>query len=432
MTQGDDEKDLLSIAPMNCGEIMALPLLPSFVLAGFECSTPINRYGRRIDEIALTQHDRYVREDYRRLKELGIYTARDGVRWNLIDQRGRLDFRSVLPFLEAAEAEGITVIWDLFHYGYPDDLDPFSEPFSRRFADYCYAFARLVKQRTGAVPFYTPVNEISYFSWAASDQADFAPYGRGRGGELKRELARASIAGMNAILAVDPRARFVHCDPLCRVVTPLDAPHLAEEAEHFNTHCVLEAWDMLGGLKAPELGGSPRHLDILGVNYYGYNQWEHLRPNHVLAPDDPRRLPFSELLHQMHERYHRPMILSETSSHADFRPSWLHDIGAECLRALSRGVDLHGLCLYPILDMFDWHDAGGPLNMGLWELTRNEEDDALERVEHEATLTELRRFQRRLDAYFALRGGRPHLPLVISNDFGGDDSFGIEASQRKR
>jgi hypothetical protein len=92
---------------------MPLPLFPSFVVAGFECSTPINRYGRRIDELALTQHDRHVRQDYRLLRELGILAARDGVRWNLIDRRGRLDFSSVLPFLAAAEAEEITIIWDL-------------------------------------------------------------------------------------------------------------------------------------------------------------------------------------------------------------------------------------------------------------------------------------------------------------------------------
>ncbi|HLK59782.1 MAG TPA: hypothetical protein VKU00_24690, partial [Chthonomonadaceae bacterium] len=85
---------------------MTLPLLPSFVIAGFECSTPINQNLSRIDELALTQHDRYVREDYRMLREVGICAARDGIRWPLIDRRGRLDFSSALPFLKAAEAEG--------------------------------------------------------------------------------------------------------------------------------------------------------------------------------------------------------------------------------------------------------------------------------------------------------------------------------------
>ncbi len=386
---------------------MTLPLLPSFIIAGFECSTPINRDYRRIDELALTQHDRYVHEDYRRLSELGICAARDGVRWNLVDQRGHLDFSSVLPFLEAARAEGITVVWDLFHYGYPDDLDPFEDDFIVRFADYCYAFARLAARHSDAIPFYTPVNEISYFAWAGGDQGLFAPHARGRGPELKRQLTRASIAGMDAILAVDPRARFVHCDPLVHVVAPADAPHLAGEAEYFNYHFVHEAWDMLAGIKAPELGGNPRYLDIIGANYYGINQWEHQRPNSVLAPDDPRRVPFAELLKRLYARYRRPIIVSETSSQGELRAGWLREIGEECLHALDSGVDLHGLCIYPVMDMFEWHEhSGEPLRMGLWELCRADHDHAcLERIAHEPAVCEIRRLQARAQRRLAYHHG---------------------------
>ena len=32
------------------------PLFPSSFLAGFECSTPINAHGERIDQIVATQH----------------------------------------------------------------------------------------------------------------------------------------------------------------------------------------------------------------------------------------------------------------------------------------------------------------------------------------------------------------------------------------
>lgn len=395
---------------------MTLPLLPSFVVAGFECSTPINRDHRRIDELALTQHDRFVREDYRLLREAGICAARDGVRWNRVDHKGRLDFSTALPFLKAAEAEGITVIWDLFHYGYPDDLDPFSDAFVARFADYCYAFARLFARRCRDVPFYTPVNEISYFAWAGGDQGIFAPHQNGRGPELKRQLARTTIAGMEAILAVDSRARFVHCEPLVRVVAPLDAPHLAGEADYFNYHFVHEAWDMIAGIKAPELGGCPRYLDILGVNYYGYNQWEHTRPHRVVGPEDPRHLPFAKMLCRLHQRYRKPMIVAETSSHADYRASWLRDIGEACLRALDCGVELHGLCLYPIMDMFDWHTTCDtlPLKMGLWELCPADDDAAcLRRIAHEPALEELRRFQTRLTERLpALQAAPPILALA--------------------
>jgi hypothetical protein len=374
---------------------MSLPLLPGFLHAGFECSTHLDRNLRRIDEISLTEHDRHVREDYHRLRGLGIRVARDGVRWPLIDRRGRLDFGSVQPFVEAAEAEGITVIWDLFHYGYPDDIDPFHCDFTSRFADYCYAFARLLARRGHTIPFYTPVNEISFLAWAATDGDLFAPRAAGLGNELKRILVRAAIAGMDALLAVNPRARFVHCDPLINVVAPADAPDLHGEAEYYNYHFVHEAWDMIAGVKEPELGGKPAYLDIIGVNYYGINQWEHQRPGSVLPHDDPRRKPFSELLQRLHTRYDRPLIITETSSQGELRPQWVRDIGHECLRAVEMGVDLHGVCLYPVIDMYEWHQWETPTRMGLWDLCRCEHSGRLERVVHEATLFEVNRLQAR-------------------------------------
>ena len=48
--------------------------------------------------------------------------------------------------------------------------------------------------------------------------ARFNPMARGRGTELKVQLVRASIAAIEAIRNVDPRARFVQIDPVINVV----------------------------------------------------------------------------------------------------------------------------------------------------------------------------------------------------------------------
>jgi hypothetical protein len=358
----------------------ASSIFPSFFAGGFECSTPINFDRTRIDELVHTGHDSQVRADYRRLRTCGIRTARDGVRWNLIDKAGELDFSTVIPYIQAAEAEKTTIIWDLFHYGYPDDLDPFDNQFIERFAAYCHAFARmLVKRAHGEIGFggqgyrfYTPVNEISFFAWAGGEVGIFAPFQLGRGADLKRRLAEAAIAGINAIRSADPRARIVNCDPIVRVVAPLDAPWMEEEAAYFNDNFVCEAWDILNGTKCPELGGSPKHLDIVGVNYYGVNQWEHQRHDSVLPENDPRRTPFSTLLCDLDNRYHRPIFVAETSSSGDDRERWLRNIAAECWKAMDAGVDLHGICIYPILGMTDWH-TGEYRQMGLWDQTGSQE-----------------------------------------------------------
>src|SRR5262249_31264445 len=101
-------------------------LFPGFFLAGFECATPINRHGKRVDPVAATEHDRRVWEDYQALLRVGIRGVREGARWDQIDRGGRYDFRPLRTFVEAAQELGMTVIWDLFHYGYPDGEDPFS------------------------------------------------------------------------------------------------------------------------------------------------------------------------------------------------------------------------------------------------------------------------------------------------------------------
>jgi hypothetical protein len=369
-------------------------LFPSFFQAGFECATPINRHGHRIDPLAATEHERRAREDYQALCRVGIRTVREGARWNLIDKRGtkpsrsRYDFRPLRPFVEAALETGVMVIWDLFHYGYPEGLDPFTEAFVARFADYCYVVAQYIDRHTAGTPFYTPINEISYFAWAAGDAGVFAPHAHGRSFELKLNLVRAALAGIEAIWAVNPRARIVNADPICKVVAPRERPDLADHARWYSDQVVYETWDMLAGRQFAELGGSRKHLDIIGVNYYWTNQWEHQRPGCYLCPGDPRLTMVSDLLCDVSARYGGDLLITETAHVGPLRAPWLRYVTEEARIALRRGVQLHGLCLYPILGMPEWHEPEVTVPMGLWDLEPGE--DGLERVPDEALLGALR------------------------------------------
>jgi len=338
------------------------------MLAGFECSTPINRHGQRVDQIVATHHDHFLDDDYAMLRRSGIRAAREGVRWHLIDQGGRCDLTSLRPFVDAALRWGIVPIWDLFHYGYPEDLDPFSAEFVRRFADYCYTVARYLDRRMDGTLFFTPVNEISYFAWAGGDQGLFAPHASGRSWELKVNLVRAAIAGIEAIWAVNGKARMVNADPLCRVVAPWDRPDLAGEAEHFSRHVVYQSWDMLAGRLLPELGGSRRHLDIVGVNYYWTNQWEHTRPGIPLAPDDARLMPLGDLLLEVHARYGGQIVVTEAAHHGPNRPGWMAELIREVIRAREAGAGIEGVCWYPAVGMTEWHEPDLFVPMGLWDL----------------------------------------------------------------
>ncbi|MBC8075251.1 MAG: beta-glucosidase [Chloroflexales bacterium] len=349
------------------------PLFRSLWLGGFESACHINRSGARLDMLASTQHDLRAAEDYRLLRTQGIAAARDGVRWPLIDRGGRYDFASLAPQVQAAAEAGVDVIWTLCHYGWPDDIDLFSPAFVSRFARFCAATARFIKEHGRGVPAYSPINEISFFAWAAGDVGYIYPFGEGQGLKLKKQLVRAAIAGSEAILAVEPRARLVHIDPIIHVVPPHNRPDLMRAAARQRAG-QFESWDMLAGRQNPELGGSERFLDIVGVNFYHANQWEHpgddasARLRWEDTPRDLRWLPLHQLLAEVHARYRRPLLLSETSHFGVGRAPWISEIAHEVLLAWQHGVPLGGICLYPILDRHDWDDPNHWHNSGLWEL----------------------------------------------------------------
>ncbi|HKX27776.1 MAG TPA: glycoside hydrolase, partial [Blastocatellia bacterium] len=60
-------------------------MFKSFFQAGFEAATGYNRHRQWIDQIAATQHDLQIDDDYRRLRDAGLLTAREAVRWPLVD-----------------------------------------------------------------------------------------------------------------------------------------------------------------------------------------------------------------------------------------------------------------------------------------------------------------------------------------------------------
>ena len=351
-------------------------LFTSFWMAGFESACHINRKRKRLDMVAATQHDRFIDEDYARLRQMGISSVRDTVRWHLIERTpGAYDFASLEPMAAAAERHQMQIVWDLCHYGWPDDLDLFAPAFVDRFAAFARAVARYFRDRSDAVPFYTPINEISFFAWAAGDAGWFYPFGHGRGPEVKRQLIRATVAAIEAIWEVDRRARIVTVEPLIHVVPPQGKPDVNGVAAGYR-NSQFEAWDMLSGTAAPELGGSPAYLDVMGVNFYHDNQWEWPGGRKIawhVKPRDARWVPFHQLFKEAYNRYQRPIFVGETSHVGSGRAEWLREMADELCRAVDVGVPVEGVCLYPIIDRFEWDNPNHWHNSGLWDFTRDAE-----------------------------------------------------------
>lgn len=343
-------------------------LFNSFFIGGFECSTHRRSDGKRLDMIAATGHDIHLETDYARLAELGIRTAREGIRWHLIEQApGEYDFSSVLPTIRAARDAGIQVLWDICHYGWPDDIDPFRPEFIGRFARLARAFTRLLREESDAVPFLAPVNEISFLAWKAGDMGEFAPYATGRGDEMKAQLVRATIEGIEAIWDVIPEARIVQIDPVFHLVpTPPTLENLLGALDARRAQ--FQAWDMIRGDARPELGGDPKYLDIIGLNYYADNQWTYPsdpESYRTIYHTDERYRPFRSILAELHDRYRRPLFVAETGTEGEMRASWLRYVGEEVRAAIENGAPVEGICLYPIVDFPGWENNRHCQN-GLW------------------------------------------------------------------
>jgi len=178
-----------------------------------------------------------------------------------------------------------------------------------------------------------------------------------------------------------------------------------EEAEAYNERAVYEGWDMLCGLLRPEWGGSRKHLDIVGVNYYWTNQWELGRDEVALAETDPRLLPLRELVGRVWKRYGGELLITETAHVSEKRAGWIDYVAQEAEALLDEGIPLRGVCLYPILGMPEWHEPERWTSMGLWDLVLNQQTLSREIC---SPMYEALRFAQRLEErHRKLRGEAP-------------------------
>jgi hypothetical protein len=330
------------------------PLFRSFVQAGFECSTHKRRDGRRLDLLRATEHDKFTSSDFARLARLGIKTVRTGARWHLIEAaEGSYNFESLERSFSAARESGIEILLDLFHFGWPDDLDIFGPAFVPRFRRYVHATTQYLRRWPDVCRMVAPVNEINFLSWAGGDVAAVNPFEHYRGSELKRILVRCYLTGSEVLKEELSSVRLISPEPVIHIVGNSEVPGDADEARAYSL-AQFQAWDMISGRLAPELGGRPEFLDIIGTNFYDRNEWIH--NSEPILPDHPRYRPFHQILRDVWERYNRPLFVSETGTEDEARSSWFAYIANEVVTARRQGVPVHGICLYPILNHPGWDD----------------------------------------------------------------------------
>ncbi|MES2981057.1 MAG: amine oxidase [Verrucomicrobiota bacterium] len=339
-------------------------------MAGFECTDQMNAFGNRVDFLNVTRHLDLIDLDYQNLALLKIRTVREGIRWSQVEKTPyTYDWTTVERMMQAADAHGIQQVWDICHFGYPDDLTPLHPMFARRFAALCTAFAKFFRSidptRTLIV---TPINEVGFISWLGGDVRGTSPYCTGQGWEVKYGLMKAYIEGVEALKEVDANVRILTTEPLVHI-TYGNGAGLQERATARECHeQQFQVTDILAGRMCPELRGRPEYLDILGYNFYYNNQWVKATNEQLIWKNhDSRWRPLHVLLKEAYLRYECPVVLTETSHPKEDRPLWMDTIAQECVATLQAGIPLLGVCWYPIIDRPDWDHLDDWHHAGIWD-----------------------------------------------------------------
>ncbi|WP_396592968.1 family 1 glycosylhydrolase [Brevundimonas sp. R86498] len=362
---------------------------------GIENSIPRIKNGAvRVDQMEVCGHYRHWSRDFDCVEELGIRFLRYGpplhttlvgpgkYDWSFADETfGDLFRRRIIPIV------------DLCHFGVPDWLGDFQNPdFAVHFEEYARAFA----MRFPWIQFYTPVNEMficatfsARYGWwneqGTTDQTYVTAL---------KNIVRANVLAMEAILAVRPDAIFIQSES--SEYFHAETPAAIGPAETLNAQRFLTldlnyghrvdsgAYEYLmdNGMTRDEyhffLGRRLRQHCILGNDYYWTNE-------HRVAADGSTSASgeifgYSEITRQYYNRYKLPVMHTETNiaegPNGDEAVNWLWKQWANVLRVRNDGVPTLGFTWYSLTDQVDWDSAlreqNGTVNpLGLFDLDRN-------------------------------------------------------------
>jgi beta-glucosidase/6-phospho-beta-glucosidase/beta-galactosidase len=370
--------------------------MPDFMFAtGVENSYPTIQLpdGRtkRVDELASTGHYQRWRDDFHLVKELGIEYLRYGPPYYQTHLgQGKYDWSFADDTFHALQELGIEPIADLCHFGVPDWIGSFQNPdWPPLFAEYARAFA----QRYPWVRRFTPVNEIfvaALFSGQYGWWNERLTSDRGFVTALKH-LCQANLLAMRAILdsgsTAEPvfiqseSSEYFHpenpdCYPLADFLNDKRFLALDFTYGHPITAQMYEYLLDSGMTKEEYHWFLEHHVKahcVLGTDYYVTN--EHLVHSDGSTDASGEIYGYYIITRQYFDRYHLPVMHTETNYHEPEAVSWLRKEWANMVLLKQDGIPIVGFTWYSIVDQVDWDTAlredNGRVNpLGLCDLDR--------------------------------------------------------------
>jgi len=368
--------------------------MPFMFATGIENSYPTiklpNGSKKRIDEMEKCGHYKRWKDDFELVKELGIGYLRYGPPLHKTHVGpGQYDWEFTDETFAYLRQSGITPIVDLCHFGVPDWIGDFqNNDWPNYFAEYAEAFAK----RFPWVDLYTPVNEIyiaatfsAQWGWwnecLTSDKAFV---------RALTNLCKANELAMEAILKHQNSPTFIQSES-SEHFHALD-PSADSIAHFYNqkrfialdlTYSFPMCWTMYeylldNGMTREEFHWFMSHdikaRCIMGNDYYVTNE-------HMVKPDGTtfasgELLGYYVITKQYYDRYHLPVMHTETNIAEPQSEFWLQKEWANMHRLRADGVPILGFTWYSLTDQVDWDTAlredNGHVNaLGLADLNRN-------------------------------------------------------------
>jgi beta-glucosidase/6-phospho-beta-glucosidase/beta-galactosidase len=344
---------------------------------------------KRVDEMEKTDHYRRWEEDFNLLNEIGIQYLRYGTAYykNHVSP-GVYDWEFTdLTFNKLRELK-ITPIIDLCHFGLPDWMENFqNEEFPSYFAEYAGAFARRYQEHC----LYTPINEIfitamfsaQYGWWNERLRSDRAFV------TALKNLCKANVLAMHAILAEQPNATFVQSEsseyfhPVSPAATPLSRflnrkRFLSLDLTYgYPINVNMYEYLQENGMTKKEFKwfeeNQVKARCIMGNDYYVTNE-------HLVHPDGMTQASgeifgYYVITKQYYNRYKLPIMHTETNIKMPACNEWLFKQWANVHRLKHDGVPVVGFTWYSLLHQVDWdtalrEDNGRVNELGLFDLDR--------------------------------------------------------------
>lgn len=360
-----------------------------------------------IDQFQWTQHDRFWREDFKRVaNELGCRWMRYAIPWHLTETSpGVFDWKWADERIQFARELGVNLLLDLVHFGVPTwlpeafgdvDFPAALERFSREFG----------KRFSGMVHSVCPINEPLITSFFCGDVGIWPPHGRGLTSYMAilSRVAQATSRSIRALRESVDGVEIVLCDALehataetesCRENPDLLKRMMEDVALRMNRrHVVLDLisgrvdaehpirpWLAQHGFPRTDLNWflrNPVEIDVLGLDYYEHSEMELYAHNEhwrQRVPDNLAGLCVS--VRDYWNRYHLPMMITETNccGDDDERREWLEFTLKDIHRLRAEGIPVIGYTWWPLVDHLDWdgallHQIGKIHRVGLYNLER--------------------------------------------------------------